>query len=175
MVRGRRTIGRLGHRRYGRQAGQGRNSAVLQLFGLSVLGCSSVVGDTDIEKVGATLAGSLSSRALNRAMRNEVVAAAASVPRNSETAPTEETGAASGRAAGSEEEGDRSAAVFSYGACSQRGRSALARATSAGSRPSRSTEPKRGEVEDEQRSQCHDEGPERVHRLFLLAPAVAGE
>ena len=30
------------------------------------------------------------------------------------------------------------------------------------------TELKRGEIEDEQRSQCHDQGPERVHSYFLV-------
>jgi hypothetical protein len=33
-----------------------------------------------------------------------------------------------------------------------------------GPRPSRSAELKRGEVDDDQRSQCNEQGPERVHR-----------
>ena len=38
------------------------------------------------------------------------------------------------------------------------------------------TELKRGEIEDEQRSQCHDQGPERVHSVLprYSADAVIG-
>jgi hypothetical protein len=86
----------------------------------SVFGCSSVVVLPDIDNVGRAVRRSLSSRALNRTMRNDVVAAAAVVSRNSETAPMEEIDAASGRAAGSEEEGDQSAAIFSCRALPER-------------------------------------------------------
>lgn len=44
--------------------------------------------------------------------------------------------------------------------------SAVARASLASSLGP--TELKRGEIEDEQRSQCHDQGPERVHSYFLV-------
>lgn len=125
LVRGRRTTGRRGHRRSGRLAGQGKVfgcSSVVRL--LSVFGCSSVVGDTRFREGRRHGRCPLSSRALNRAMRNDVVAAEVrfrgSQFSNSETAPMEEIDAASGRAAGSEEEGDRSAAIFSCRALPER-------------------------------------------------------
>lgn len=57
---------------------------------------------------------------------------------------------------------------------SGRGLSAIARASSAA--PLRPTELERGEVEDEQRSQRNDQGPQRVHSIFPRdsADAVTG-
>ena len=67
-------------------------------------------------------------------------------------------------AIGSEGGGVRSTSVFN----SVRRASARASRPDTGSRAMRSTELKRGKIDDDQRSQCNEQGPERVHRSIPL-------
>jgi hypothetical protein len=99
-------------------------------------------------------------------------------PRNAEAAPEWRRSAPlrleRRRSEGRRRETYRPSTLFSCPTPPGRGGAVSARASGPGSGPrtSRTAELKRGEIQDDQRSQRHDQGPQRVHRSDPLWPSA---